>query len=201
MLRIKYKDDIIKFYKEVFIEQSKGYDYESVGWSTKYTQVIRFEVLYNMVSNKNDVILDLGCGVGDMLEFLKDKNHNINNYIGIDINPTYISECLRKYPNNKFIVGEIFDLEGDEKIDYIIGSGIFTLNMDLPEIFSVINYALSITNKGIGFNFLTKDYVGNSPLNGFNPKDFKKFLDNFFDNVELVEGYLDNEDFTIFIKK
>lgn len=59
-----------------------------------------------------DKVLDLGCGNGRLLEALKEKQIN---YLGIDNSSELISLAKNNYPEQKFIVGDILNLDDLEK--------------------------------------------------------------------------------------
>ena len=59
-------------------------DFEVLGWESKEAQYMRFEIFTSNVDIKNKKILDVGCGLGNLLEYLIDKGINIE-YTGVDI--------------------------------------------------------------------------------------------------------------------
>ena len=199
MLKTKFKANITNFYN-TYLKYYNINDSQVVGWTTKETQEIRFKVLMDIGVNKDDRLLDLGCGVGHLVHYLdKQKFNTINNYVGIDINPECIIHAKKTYPENTFFSGEIFDLK--QNFDYIIGSGIFTVGMSRDEIINAIKQSYELCNKGVAFNFLTKDYVDDSEFNSFIPDEFYSEIKKYFNKTRLITGYLENEDFTIYIYK
>ena len=79
--------------------------------------------------SKDDIILDVGCGTGNLLRYLKDKiDFNECNYTGIDFSEQMINYCQTKYPNANFICGDILENESknnfyinfDKKYDFVI---------------------------------------------------------------------------------
>jgi 2-polyprenyl-3-methyl-5-hydroxy-6-metoxy-1,4-benzoquinol methylase len=62
-------------------------------------------------------ILDLGCGNGRLLELL--KNYKMK-YLGVDFSENLIREAQAKWPDKKFKIADILDLNGiEEKFDLI----------------------------------------------------------------------------------
>lgn len=55
---------------------------------------------------KTDKIADIGCGNGRLLYTLKEDF----DYIGIDNNPHLLEEAKRKFPNGKFMYGDMLEL-------------------------------------------------------------------------------------------
>lgn len=60
-----------------------------------------------------DSILDLGCGNGRLLEALKEKEIK---YLGVDNSSELIKLAQNNYPDNKFVVGDILELENTPDI-------------------------------------------------------------------------------------
>lgn len=60
-------------------------------------------------------ILDVGCGNGRLLEAFKGKQIN---YLGVDSNKKLINFAESKYPNQKFVLGEILELNKIKDINY-----------------------------------------------------------------------------------
>lgn len=202
MSKTNYKDDIIGFYNQ-YLGVSSLDSSEAVAWTTKESQEKRFEILLEIgVDKNNDTLLDLGCGLGHLVDYMKNNDYDIKNYTGIDINPHYIFFANKRNIDCRFIDGEIFDI--NDKYDYIIGSGNFTIKMPLDEVLNSINKAYTLANKGIAFNFLTDEFNGigeNDNFNCYNPENFIKIINEIYPKTRLVLDYLGNEDFTIYIYK
>lgn len=79
-----------------------------------------FDFFKNTLQGNDLDILDIGCGNGRIYDFVKD---NTNNYVGVDISKSLLDEANSKYPNQKFIEGNVLDdLSGkleNQKFDVI----------------------------------------------------------------------------------
>ena len=68
-------------------------------------------------------ILDIGCGNGRIYDFVKGK---AKNYVGVDISKSLLDEANEKYPEQKFIEGNVLnDLSGkleNQKFDVCLNS-------------------------------------------------------------------------------
>lgn len=169
----------------------------AVGWTTQETQEKRFKALFNIGIEDNSSLLDYGCGLGHLNDYVLNNNHSNINYTGIDINPKYIVYANQLYPGKNFICSDLDDIEG--KFDYVIGSGVFTWFVQMNEVIKKIEMAYNMCNKGVAFNFLDEK-SGLLPLNLYNPDDMVRRLSHIA-KPELIQGYLENEDFTIYLKK
>lgn len=169
----------------------------AVGWTTQETQEKRFKTLFSIGIEDNSSLLDYGCGLGHLNDYMLNNSHSDINYTGIDINPKYIVYANQLYPGKNFICSDLEDIEG--KFDYVIGSGVFTWFVQMNEVIKKIEMAYNMCNKGVAFNFLD-ERSGLFPLNLYNPDDMVRRLSHIA-KPELIEGYLENEDFTIYLKK
>jgi SAM-dependent methyltransferase len=198
MLKTKFKKQILKFYNDFLLSTSINSP-ESVAWSNRESQYTRFDALFQIGVTENDSILDLGCGLGHMVDYLEQKKLSTKNYNGVDINPSYIIYAIQRKPGVNFSTGEIFDIQ--DKYDYVLGSGVFTVRMPLDEIFSAIDASLNIAKKGVAFNFLNKEYLDIPEFNSFVPEEFYTLIKKKYNKTKLVLDYLGNEDFTVYIYK
>lgn len=73
------------------------------------TRLAQQTVTDYLMSPINSKVLDLGCGYGSISQYFGPDV----NYLGIDLNESYIAEAQRQFksPNSDFIVGDISDPE------------------------------------------------------------------------------------------
>lgn len=168
------------------------------GWLDRNNQHKRFEMLLSKVK-KNDTILDIGCGGGEMVKYLQE--HTLKNrYTGIDINPNYITIAKAKYPHKKFKVSNGFNVGGGS-YDWAVASGIFTVDTSMTYLLWYVGFIMArVVNKGFAFNLLFETpYDG---LIAYNPEEIRKVLEERFPEykIEIVTGYLP-DDFTVYVTK
>jgi trans-aconitate methyltransferase len=117
----------IKYNKEVYLScLLKNTDnHLSVNWGSKESQKKRFEVLMDI--NKDFIkssVIDVGCGLGHLVDFLKDKNFQ-GVYYGIDVLQEMVDKAQRRHPDVVFKKQELWDCS-DKSYDYVCMSGVFT---------------------------------------------------------------------------
>ena len=190
--------DIIEFYNQ-YLDTFPVRDPSAVGWTNQNAQYKRFTVLFNIGILDSDSILDYGCGLGHLNEYMQLNGYRFIEYFGIDINPYYIETAKQLYPNKRFIVSDIDDTHIKPQVDYVIGSGVFTYGITIDQVVSKIEKAYEIAKRGVAFNFLD-ERSGLYGLLTYNSEDIVKRLSHIGD-VKLIEDYLGKEDFTIYIKK
>lgn len=116
-------------------------------------------------SIKGSTILDVGCGTGDLVSYLSDKQ--IKEYTGIDVFAPAIEKAQEKFPQNKFITGDFLKYNFRNKFDFVFCSGALTTNLktDNYEVLkSWIPKMWQVSKKGVVFNFLFADDSESSDL-------------------------------------
>jgi ubiquinone/menaquinone biosynthesis C-methylase UbiE len=73
----------------------------------------------NQYHKKAKKILELGCGIGEVLVNLPEK-YAVH---GLDIEKDYIEVCKKRIPNGKFFVANMHNFKIDEKFDVIFCVG------------------------------------------------------------------------------
>ena len=122
----EYSSETIHRYQKRF--KKFGVSKETLGWY-KGNQDIRYSSLLKHIPTKDLRIIEVGCGFGDGIPFLR-KNHQVKSYHGIDIVPEFIEIARECFQNEiiDFTCGNFLDLNIKDKFDLAIASGIFNFN-------------------------------------------------------------------------
>lgn len=99
-----------------------GTDVKSLGYKSQLSQRKRFNILCGIADLEGRSILDVGCGMGDLYAYLKERFHSFE-YKGVDISKGMIAGAKKKYPDAQFEVGDALQLKG-KKYDYVLGTGV-----------------------------------------------------------------------------
>lgn len=137
------------------------------GWNYK-DKIENFEYLvkienYTGYPLKDSTILDVGCGTGDLWDFL--QKYEFKNYTGIDIFHPALSKAKRKYPSGHFLLGDFLFHSFDSEFDYVFSSGAMTTNLESDNyriIREWIPKMWSLAKKGVAFNFLMEQFEGHN---------------------------------------
>jgi SAM-dependent methyltransferase len=171
-------------------------------WKSPQSQQVRFSVLSRIGDLAGASILDVGCGFGDFLGFLKDRGIEVRDYLGIDCVDGILAVARKRHPSVRFENWDLFQLDPCNQFDWVFGSGLFNLKgPDSDE------YALQMTRKmfslagnGAAANFLssfTKRPDGFS--NYWDPAHILELLAQGVSPIlQLVHSYRSN-DFTVFL--
>ncbi len=133
-----------------------------VDWKDEAGQRLRHQQFLRLVGDDPDAsILDLGCGYGDFLAFLRATGHR-GRYIGIDIAPAMVEAARRLHgegPDRVFLLGN----ETTETADYAIASGILNVIRGADAgawqayVDGVIDGLARSSRRGFAFNMLSLD--------------------------------------------
>lgn len=196
--------EIIRDFYPSYFKDKKQNKTKLVGWHSKKEQVKRFGVLLDIGFKNGDSVLDFGCGLGGLYEYMRDIYDDFE-YFGVDINEDFIKKCKKEFKDIEFKkIDDISDIY--YKYDWFIASGAFTVYTPLENMLETIKKAHKQTKYGIGVNFLQTSYAKNSNLEavrGYDKKElFNMFSKEFGDNsvIKIIDDY-DKIDFTIYIKK
>ena len=109
--------------------------------------------------NSNDIIIDMGCGTGELAEKIKSKK--FSNVIGLDISKNCILMAKKQYKGIKFRVGDI-EKTGfkNNSIDVIFYCGILHHFMNREKVLNEANRIL----KNNGKLFIFEPHDGNPIL-------------------------------------
>ncbi len=185
-----------------------GISEKALGWGDKGRSRLRFEILCSVWDFQDKVILDYGCGFGDLYQYIKETHAGNFKYIGIDLNENIIEIAKsRQYENAEFyVVSEQPHLLLDKlntKIDYILSSGIF--NYKLANNSEFIKNTFTLFNKysakGFASNFLSDKVDFKSESNHHsNPAEIVDLCYQYSNNIVLKNNYMPYE-FTVFVSK
>lgn len=185
--------------EEFYNERVRNYgpNSKTVGWRDETQQNHRFEVLLDGLNLADAKVLDIGCGLGDLVNFLRNKNINIDSYLGIDVSGEMIKLAKELHPDMKydFVHTPFSDFWFSTKFDYMVMSGALNLRNDLgdydriKDFFSFAKNFLTPT----GFvcaNFLSDevDYMQVHHQH-YNAQSTVDFLKEEWSNVRLIEDY------------
>lgn len=174
------------------------------GYGSKESQTIRFKVVTEIGDLRNKSICDVGCGIGKLVDYLKEKNLKLE-YTGYDISERIIEKARELHPNYDFEVRNILENMPRQRFDYVFSVGLnFKIRDNVQFMKELIRRMFKMTKTGAAVSMLSchvaPDYI--------NENDFyydpKLFLDWCLREVStrciLRHDYLPH-DFTLYIYK
>jgi len=103
-----------------------GVDARSLDWGSRASQTLRFRVLAQVANLQGATVLDVGCGLGDLFDWLNSQR-TVVDYTGIDITPDMVDAASHRFPKGKFHVNNLLQENGElaRSYDFVLASGIF----------------------------------------------------------------------------
>ncbi|MDF2988423.1 MAG: Methyltransferase type 11 [Eubacterium sp.] len=202
---MSHMDKIKQYYDENNIAGSP--DYYILGWESEEAQKLRFEQLIGNLGLEGRTILDVGCGTGNLLEYIGTKFTNFR-YTGIDVLPHMIERAEQKKLNGNFICMDLFKNNpySNKSFDIIFSSGIFNLNLgnNVDFLLDAVEMFQSLAGEAVSFNLLwDKSQDKDNKYFYFSPEDVLDKLNSKYEgiwDITIQKGYLHN-DFTVYLKK
>jgi hypothetical protein len=156
--------EIVEHY-ESCLEQH-GDSHLGVDWPRESDINTRFNVMLDVVGDdpsEKISLLDFGCGLSHLLDYIQTKNLSKIQYSGLDLSSKFTDFSKEKHLNNTFYYIDILtDSMKLPEFDYIIMNGVFTQKRDLTfeEMFDYFKKLISAVSekakKGIAFNVMSK---------------------------------------------
>ncbi len=164
-----------------------------VAWGEPRSQIKNFNIVSKFI-NDGDSVLDYGCGIGDFVRYL-DRNKNISNYLGVDINSNFINMAKKDYPDNNFqLIKDVNEIKG--KWDSVCVIGVFTWFITKDDFINTINKLYDICNKQVLITCLFDDLVSDnekywkSNYREYSQELFTELFPNF--NIKFIHHKTSN---------
>lgn len=175
------KKETIKIYQET--SEKYGDDFKAVHWGSQETQYFRFKILTeiaNFYNDKHCIILDYGCGLGDLFFYLLFNGFR-GKYIGVDILKSFIDSAKKKF--QKYSQAKFYLVRSEKdirklKYDYCLISGAFNNKLKNNErlLKSIVKEAFQNSRQGAAFNAIsTYTNYRDKNMAYFNPFAVAKF--------------------------
>ena len=173
---------------------------ESLGWPDRESQQARFEILSGIADFDNLVVLDVGCGYGDLYPYLRIKYPYIS-YIGIEQNTSFLDIAMQRYGKDtqaKFLLGD-FTNAALPPVDYILCSGALSYkNNEAGFIKHSIEKLFRSCSHGFGFNLLHEVKNPGGILVAYEPEEILDICSQLTPYIQIHSDYLP-EDFSVFL--
>ena len=182
-----------------------GHSHHAVGWYTAQTQEIRFINLALIGDLDQHSVLDVGCGVVQLLEFF--VQHRIEaRYTGIDFSSAMIESAKAHYPSGHFEQADLLEYPEDVTFDYVLASGAFNYKVPDQSLYlsTMIQKMMRLSKKGVALNVLSSltpaDQKDESFFYYCDPAELMRLCLTFSSKVDIKTSYLPN-DCTVYLYK
>lgn len=183
-----------------------GYAKETLGWN-KGKQFERFHQLTHSWDLEGHSILDVGCGFGDFLDYLKNMSISPSSYHGIDLTPVLIETAQQRHvgENITFSCGDFITEASLPPADYVFASGIFNFKNENIDSYKYLLQSMKWMYKKCNIAFsldLLSDKVDfqHAHTAHYSPGKVLEMAYSFSRNIELKNNYFPFE-FALIVNK
>ncbi len=197
------RDEIRNHYEHRIREDLDSY--AVLDWASSQSQRKRFAVLVEQVDLNGRSLLDVGCGLGDLYAYLRQRELDVD-YTGVDLLERMSAEARRRNPGGSFVTADPFGQAnpfGRDSFDVVFCSGIFNLNLgnNLQFLPVAASRLMEITSALCVVNLLHARAADKEDRYFYyDPAAVKAMWQPLAENVRVVEDYLPN-DFTLIARK
>lgn len=148
-------------------EKFKNSSWQACCYLDEFMQEVYYHSIFKNINKNFKNILDIGCGQGDLLGFLKKNSNNID-YTGLDVSSKMIDCCKKRFPKQSFNNSSFLDFKSENSFDVVLAVGVFNLKVcEKPEnqieyLKQNIQKMYSICNKCCSFTLMSKHGNQNS---------------------------------------
>jgi len=174
-----------------------GSTHRAVDWGSARSQEARFRVLLEAGGAATARLLDVGCGVGHLVDHLEGNGFS-GRYLGMDLVPEMVATAAARHSEWEFREGSIADAPTEFAADYIVASGLFTFT-DQTQLKQCVAEMFRRTTRVVAFNTLSA--WGDEPAAGefcADPLHVLEFCRTLTRRVVLRLDYM-RHDFTVYL--
>lgn len=183
---------ISRFYDSRYKEL--GRSVKTVGWGNVADQRLRFEVLFRNLNPKGKRILDVGCGLGDLVDFLDGITRGDYEYLGIDLSDALIQDACERWksPKRRFVTGDLLSLPQPLACDIAVQSGALSLKIRDNDAHAraLLTRMFELAEETVSANFLSTyvDFIAEKNYH-FSPETMFQFGKSLTPWVAMFHDY------------
>jgi SAM-dependent methyltransferase len=153
------KERVVAYQERCFA--AAGDSAKGVDWKGPEAQYLLFEVIESMGILPDSSVLDVGCGLAHLYDFLTSRGFR-GKYTGVDISPALVAQARARLPHADVRVADVLDGAAPvESHDFVVASGVFTARLGTPVaeyedyVEKMIRRMWELARAGAVFNMLT----------------------------------------------
>lgn len=197
-----------QYWSEYYDEKCDHYGegHQALGWRSRETQRLRYQQIHSLIANHTVSILDVGCGQGDLLTFLKENGWR-GTYKGIDLSKKMIQLAKQRFSNTPFEVSSLANIGISHQSDIVVAFGTFSLR-DVegrsPKLGTQMKKMFQLAKKTVVINtlstFAPEAKTENSRFAYYDPMQVLSLALSITSKVSIKHGTLPN-DLTVFLHR
>lgn len=176
---------------------------KSLQWNNYASAAIRYRQIVADLDLDGKSILDIGCGMGDILPYIYSKAPNFE-YLGVDRNEDFINIAKKRYEGHNFRVFDPFKENLGQTFDVVILCGAMNANKPnwLENRKQKIHQIYSLADKAVAFNMAgaLQPIKSQSRVAYADVQEIVEFCANLTPRL-IVKTHYHPKDFTVLIFK
>lgn len=191
----------VRDYYRALVEKY-GHDPRACDYGRAESQLAKFDVIATAIRGRRDRVLDVGCGFGDFLTYLRHRGLDVE-YTGIDISEAMVEQARRHLPDARILLGNFLDAPVTGEYDIVTANGIFYLLGSNAEalMHRLVTRMFSLAQRTVVFNSLSSWAPDPQPGEFYaDPSSVLSFCRSLTPWVTLRHDY-HPRDFTVFLHK
>ncbi|WP_341661881.1 class I SAM-dependent methyltransferase [Vibrio sp.] len=182
--------------------KGRGLNYKMQGWSSEKEQTIRFKAIAKSADFSNKRVLDLGCGLGELYDYLSQDKH-LAFYLGIDQHWPFLKRAKKRIGSTqcRFRLADISRTPLPD-LDIIIASGSLNYQSRQADYLErMIARMYAAAKEVVIFNLLNKDvFLQPTLLKAYDKDAVVTYCHTLTPKVRVIDDY-STGDFTIVLEK
>lgn len=173
-----------------------GAGFGALLWASQRTQGVRFEALVRAAEFEGRRVLDVGCGRGDLLDFMDSQGIRVASYVGIEGVAELAAAARGKEREDVQIIEADFVAEPARMF---VGAQVVAISgalntMGAEAFYRTIRRAYEAASEVLVFNFLCSERLaGASYLSWHRLEEVLGVVGTFSREVRVVEDYLEGD--------
>ena len=188
------KADYLEPYRAAARRHGAGFG--SLLWASQWTQAVRFEALTRAAAFEGRRVLDVGCGRGDLLDFLDSQGIGVESYVGIEGVAELAGAARRREQEGVQIIEADFVAEPARMF---VGAQVVAISgalntMGAEAFYRTIRRGFEAASEVLVFNFLCSERLaGAAYLAWHRLEEVLGVVGTFSREVRVVDDYLEGD--------
>ena len=146
--------------------ETYGDSYLGVAWTQSQDNAdTRYRVMLDVIRPPTEpvTLLDLGCGLSHLYEFIGRSGRSGISYAGLDLSPKFLDASRAKFPDLPYYDVDLLERPEDlPSFDYVVMNGLFTARWEVsyermrPYFEALVAAAFDKARVGLAFNVMSK---------------------------------------------
>lgn len=173
-----------------------GAGFGALLWASQKTQGVRFEALTRAAEFEGKRVLDVGCGRGDLLDYLESQGVSVESYVGIEGVGELVEAARKKEREGVQIIEADFVAEPHR---LFVGAQVVAISgalntMGSAEFYRTIRRGFEAASEVLVFNFLCSERLAGAPYLAWHRlEEVLGVVGTMSESVRVVEDYLEGD--------